>query len=238
MATKTFYISDSVATGDTGPKLVESNSGISAANIGGYDLTGANLSGDGSDNNGRYAMYAYTSGGTNNAIFKQTGAGTSFLGLIGWSTNTGPESQGHDHCRTDVTYNGTFAAGTWTFDIAFTSAGSGGDTIFMYGRCWRSANANGSSATSISSAFNSASFDVTATSPLSFTWSNPSFSLTNEYLFVQFALSVNTDKPLSGTRITHRSSTTVQITTSNFTASGGGSLILDPNAHLRHLLIR
>lgn len=230
MPTKSFYVSDAVASGGTGPKLVESNTGITAADIGGYDLSTASTS------SARYAMFQYLAGGTNNVGFEETGASTSFNGIIGWAANTGPGYKGNDYMRTDVPYTGTFAAGTWSFDMIFTNSGSIG-SLFGYVRLWRSVNANGSSPTSIASPYAAVSSNTGGvTTLISWTWSNSSFSLSNEYLFFQWQLSTNA---ASGTgRMTHRSSTTAQITTSNFTAAGGGGLIIDPNAAFRHMLIR
>lgn len=230
MATKSFYVSNSTATGGTGPKLVESNSGISAADIGGYDLGTANVS------SARYAMFQYLAGGTNNVNFEETGASTGFNGIIGWASNTGPGYKGNDYMRTESAYTGTFAAGTWSFDMIFTNSGSIG-SLFGYVRLWRSTSATGASPTSIASPYAAASSNTGGvTTLISWTWSNSSFSLTNEYLFFQWQLSTNASSG-SG-RMTHRSSTTAQITTSDFTAAGGGSLILPNNNHIRHLLVR
>lgn len=226
MAVKTFYISNSTATGaSSAPALVESNSGISAADIGGYDLSTANI------NSNRYAMFVYQAAGQNNVSFEETGASTGFAGIMGWATNTGPGYKGY--MRTESAYSGTFAAGTWTFDFIFTNSGSIA-SLFASARVWRSSSATGASPTSLGTS-STASLGGVATLA-SFDWSNSAFTLTNEYLFVQFQFSTNAS---SGTgRMTHRSSTTAQITTSNFTPAGGGGLIIDPNAAFRHMLIR
>ena len=86
------------------------------------------------------------------------------------------------------TYNGTFAAGAWIITLTTRCTVTGAQGRLRM-RVWRSANANGTSATELTSGaivgsiinHNATPTDFTST----LTWSPGAITLTNEYLFFQ-----------------------------------------------------
>lgn len=137
-----------------------------------------------------------------------------------------------DCWRSETTLTGTFAAGTWTFNLRIddTQFSSGGSFALDF-RLWRSVNANGSSPTQITSGIvrgasvtdTTELIDLSATTP-----SLGSVTLSNEYLFLQVAVS-NDGTGFVGNPLTLvvRVGTTVsKLTTTDFAASGGSARLL------------
>lgn len=88
--------------------------------------------------------------------------------------------------------SGTFATGTWQMNVWITGSTTNGQ-VRIDVRLFRSANADGSAATEITSAAqvgSTANVQAGVGGPGQASvvrWSQPSFSLTNEYLFIQVA---------------------------------------------------
>lgn len=123
-----------------------------------------------------------------------TERGTSSFGttVIPQGGGASPDTTNGDGLRTTGTYTGNFASGNWTFDCTVIAVSSGGDQDGNIGlRLWRSANADGSSATEITSVRveGGAVTDLTTSTPQTSqaTFNPGAFSLTNEYLFLQLA---------------------------------------------------
>lgn len=89
---------------------------------------------------------------------------------------------------TPATLVGTFASGTWTIAVGLRAGTTANQGRFRM-RVWRSVNADGSSATEVttSTQLGSVSGVTTTTTTVTSTisWSAPSFTVTNEYLFFQ-----------------------------------------------------
>jgi len=93
--------------------------------------------------------------------------------------------------RTDGTLNGQFNAGTWTFYITLITGKNVTGDLTVHARLWKSSNADGSSATALTDWFQITS----VSSPTGETTYNLSgsvdlstLSLSNEYLFVEYAI--------------------------------------------------
>lgn len=120
--------------------------------------------------------------------------GTTALPAAG--PNNTVTASGGDSFRTNSTLNGSYAAGTWSFQItgqASTSAVDG--TIGLRVRVWKSVNADGSSATELTTttlASSAQSAAVGVDGVWTLTWSAPVTTFLREYLFVQFAAYVGT----------------------------------------------
>jgi len=227
MATKTFYLSTNTATGaSSAPQLNESNAGYSADSLGGW------ATGSFTASTPRYSPFAYSSVGSQNN--QTTNSATDYLTS---GSNTGPGAWGNDFFRTESAYTGTFASGTWAININMATDVGGNGTYRIKFRVWRSTSATGASPTLIDTFDNGSDF-TPPQSPLAISWSAPSISLNNEYLFFQAEI-VMQSAPSFGGGVNFRSSTVQTWTTTDFTAGAAAtSLIIDPNAHLRHMLIR
>jgi len=110
--------------------------------------------------------------------------------------NGGPDNTLGDCWRSDL-LNITIPGGQWHVDIPVIAVSSGGDIAgSMFVRLWRSANADGSSATEItagSQVTNNAS-NLTTSTPqiLTKVFTLGDVTLTNEYLFMQIAWAILT----------------------------------------------
>jgi len=98
--------------------------------------------------------------------------------------------------RTDL-LNGSFEAGTWTFDVKLTGAKRNDIQIYVHARLWKSVNPDGSGAVAVSDWVSSPNLlDMEPTEQQatyvsdSFTVSLPEVTLSNEYLFVEFCIQV------------------------------------------------
>lgn len=126
-----------------------------------------------------------------------TGTGTgAFNSQVESSTFSGTNPDGSidtsagDCLRTTSAYTGTFASGNWTVNFCVRSntvvAGQGR----MLCRLFRSANADGSSATEINAGVKTGSTVTMSTSTTqnsTVTFNPGSFSVTNEFIFIQLA---------------------------------------------------
>jgi len=93
--------------------------------------------------------------------------------------------------RTSGTLNGSFASGDWTFYVTIITGKYVCGNYTVYVRLWKSSNADGSSATALTDWLTIATQDSPAadtTYNLSGTVSLSSLSLSNEYLFVEYAI--------------------------------------------------
>jgi hypothetical protein len=137
-----------------------------------------------------------------------------------------------DGFRTASTYNGSFASANWTVQFALigvTQAGAADGHIKF--RLFRSANADGSGATQITSAQQTCGTITnlsTTQATSSLTTFNPGvFSVTNEHLFFQVAWHRSGAGGMSTTDVIFRWGTTATlVTSSTFTAAATPSLLI------------
>jgi hypothetical protein len=91
-------------------------------------------------------------------------------------------------------YTGAFASGTWTLASTLSSAVASGSNVKLEFRLWRSVNADGSSATEITSgAIETNAFTAvdSGNNVVSATFNPGAVSLSGEYLFLQVACRIN-----------------------------------------------
>jgi len=170
MAAKTFYLVNSAGPGTTSGSLQDGGSAPTTATTG----TGWTV-GTGSTN---YARMAYGSKVASGSFATGPYPNTTFTLAASWQSQN--------------TINGSFAAGTWTFNIPVIAVTAGGaQSGAAYVRVWRSANANGSSGTQITTAsvtLSTVTSLSTSTQQISTgTVSMAAATLTNEYLFIEIA---------------------------------------------------
>lgn len=93
--------------------------------------------------------------------------------------------------RTENPLNGTFAAGTWTFDAVCDGEKYANVDIALWARLWKSPNADGSGATALSDWIASATQTIADNqTDVVYSWTAElaELTLTNEYLFVEFCM--------------------------------------------------
>jgi len=179
MATITYYLTDTLASGSAHMALQEGGSAPTTARI----STG------------------WIVGTTAATVYSRMDAQTERANATLTSTvqpNGGPDNTLGDCFRTATTLNGSFAAGNWAFDWKVqgetrVTSTTGGRLRF---RMWRSVNADGSSATEITAATQTstlfAALANSASQAIAKTYDPGAFTLANEYLFIQHALSITT----------------------------------------------
>jgi hypothetical protein len=165
------------------------------------------------------------------SFIDSTSGPTKGTGALG--TNSG------DSFCTPTALSGTFANTAWTFALNMR-AGVAGLNGIMRCRVWKSANADGSSATALTTSTlvtsAAAALSTTADTNLGFTWSPGAITLTNQYLFFQLewkesattAGSSNTDTALF--RINTSTITTPSFTNAYALAANSGTFALTGNA--------
>lgn len=125
-------------------------------------------------------------------------------------------------------YTGTFANTAWTFDWNMR-AGTAGAVGRVRMRVWKSANADGSSATALTTSTlvgSTVTLSTTADTNSSMSWSPGSITLSNEYLFFQ----VEWEETVAGTSASDNvlwRIGTAKITTPDF-STGGGTVVFIP----------
>jgi len=95
--------------------------------------------------------------------------------------------------RSEKPLNGDFDVGDWAFHVTIVTGKYVVGQIDIYGRLWKSANADGSGAVAITDWFSIASISSPSANTVynvSGTVSLAAFSLSNEYLFVEYAIGV------------------------------------------------
>jgi hypothetical protein len=140
---------------------------------------------------------------------------------------------GQDSFRTENTYAGSFAAGTWDVAVPVIAVVAGGaqDGRIKF-RIYRSANADGSSAVEITNGIQSASAVTnlaTATPQTSsvVTASMAAATLTNEYIFLVIAWEITGAGGNNSADVLIREGSGSRVVTPNFTAVVSDSA-LDP----------
>lgn len=180
MATKTFYFKNAAASGSSARSLQDGGS-VTAA------TTGTGWTTENAINVGSYSLMVSGSEAT------RTGPG-SFTGTAQPTTSLAASAA--DCWRSENTLDGTFANTNWSLKFGFraVSLAHSGNLNIRF-RVWKSAAADGSSATELTSAAQASGNFSTATgsdSTVTVTWSpGGTLTLTNEYLFVQCALYVS-----------------------------------------------
>jgi hypothetical protein len=210
MATKTFYIKDATAAGSSHGSLQDGGTAPSASDTGTGWIVGKTGA-----NNTSIMVYdtrrAASTFGTTNEL--------SNLATNNATTNAS--------WRTETPLAGIFDAGTWTFNFVMSPTSfAGTQNGRMNVRVYRSSNANGS-ANAVTSAVTGTNVLVgTATGAMgststdydtTVTWTNPSFKLTNEYLFVVCQWEIIAAGGANGSDVVFRTGASANIVSSNFT---------------------
>src|SRR4030095_3254927 len=112
-------------------------------------------------------------------------------------TASAPTSANDDAFRSENTISGTFANANWTIGLAVRAVTASAQAGRAKVRLWRSANADGSGATQITSALltgpTTAALSTTVTQTSTATFApGATITLTNEYLFAQFEWEITT----------------------------------------------
>lgn len=186
MAVKTFYLTNTVATApgwhgiasETNPAIADTNSRVTVGKIAinqyvlnfmmaGVSLTAQNI----------------TPGASATSIIDARSAPVA-------GTSAATASTTGDSVRTEAPLTGDFPAGNWTITWAIRSNSTSTWQGRVRTRVWRSANADGSGATLLSSstilgASTGSMINATTIYTSSATWAAPAISLNNEYLFFQ-----------------------------------------------------
>lgn len=235
MAVKTFYLTDNLATspgwygilqvGGTPPtaastfaRSVQAKLAVNSFAQG--QIAGVNPSGSTSTTNTSTTSFIDgTSGPT---------AGTG---------NTAPSTVSHDGWRTDSTLNGTFASGNWVIAVG-VRANLSTPTGRFRARVWRSVNTDGSSPTEITTSTQNgtvasiSSTTVTVTSTI--TWAAPSFTVTNEYIFIQIEFQEQTSAGSTNSAgFNCRTGTETTVTTTDLSTADGSYLRRFARIYLR-----
>jgi hypothetical protein len=237
MAAKTYYLLGTAT--DTNYPVTGANSWWGRLQEGGTAPTAAN------------SAYGYAPGKLAVSNFARsrlgatgTSATTSASSFIdstsGPTAGTGAAgtTSGDSFC-TPTALSGTFANTAWTFALNMR-AGVAGLNGIMRCRVWKSANADGSSATALTASTlvtsAAAALSTSADTNLGFTWSPGAITLTNQYLFFQLewkesattAGSSNTDTALF--RINTSTITTPSFTNAYALAANSGTFALTGRA--------
>src|SRR5262245_50968144 len=188
------------------------------------------------------AGWTHAQGSTNTAAFDaQTEvAATAFTGTThpDGSINTGAGAG--DCLRSANKYTGTFDAGNWTvnFSVIGVTVGAQNATGRIRCRLFRSANADGSGATEITSAAQDGGTinNWGTSSPLvsTATFNPGSFSVADEYLFVELAWQRTQAGVMAGTDaimyLGNAAANGTRVVSPNFTASGTPTNVAAPIA--------
>jgi hypothetical protein len=203
MAAKTFYHLNALASGSNHMNMQDGGSAPTAATTGTGWVVGTVAA-----NN-----YSLMNSQTEKA---STGFGTTAM------PNAAPENVGGDCWRTPNPLTGTFANANWTINtsvIAVTRAGSTQDGNVRV-RVWKSPNADGSSATELTSAtlVGGTVTNLTTTAQSSnITWSpGGAITLNNEYLFFQYAWMISGVGGFSNCDVDFRIGSLSVVTTSDW----------------------
>lgn len=136
-------------------------------------------------------------------------------------------------------YTGTFANTAWTMDWNLR-AGTAGAIGKVRCRVWKSANAAGTSATSLTASTLEGAIVTTSTTAdtdSSMSWSPGSITLSNEYLFFQQEWQETTVGTATSSNALYRIGPAL-VTTPDFSAgSAAASLVWNPNP-FQHMIIR
>jgi hypothetical protein len=168
-----------------------------------------------------------STGSTNRSEFRpQTERASSTFDATTYPDGSLDTSNG-DGFRTTNTYTGTFDSGNWVFHFCVRSNTNTGCSGKVHVRIFRSTNANGSSATEITSGDNAGttvtSLASSVTQDSSVTVNPGSVTLTNEYLFFQVAWERTGGGGMTSSdidmRVGNASSNGTRVVTPNFTGS-------------------
>src|SRR6478736_682274 len=174
MAVKTLYLKDAVASGSNFGSLQDGGTAPTAASM----VTGWIVAK--TANTVPYSRLKYAT-----KQIASTFNATDQLGTAAMPTNTLA-----DAFRSENALTGDFASGSWSFAIkvrATTASAQNGAVVI---RVWASTSATGASGnreltTAIQTGTTAITPSVTTDSSTTVTWSAPSITLNNEYLFVQ-----------------------------------------------------
>jgi hypothetical protein len=144
----------------------------------------------------------------------------------------------HGDClRTENIYRGQFAAGTWTltFGLRANIVDANQPSFLLRFRVFRSTDPGGLNATEITTATVATGLvldNTTSSQSSTGSWSNPAFSLNNEYLFIELAGETQNFQAASNTLTwILQQGITYTVVTSNFTVDPAP--LLTQQAHLR-----
>ena len=167
---------------------------------------------------------------TNYALQAYNSVVTTFTGTA--EPSAAPNTT--DSWRSESPLTGGFAAGNWTIALSvIASVANASGTGVIRVRIWKSANADGSSATELTTSTVSTSpwgnLTTATAQNLTATVSIPQTNFVNEYLFIQTAIQIDTASASSTAEVRFRiDGTNSRITTSSFSqAINGDQIYLD-----------
>lgn len=206
MGTRLLYFIDSAATGSSHGSLQVGGSAPATATTATEWIVNKNA-------NPNYALMVYN----NNVASWTTTAQPSTSPTTNdcFRTNTGGVAN-------DGKLTGTFTSGNWTVSIPVIAVTSGGDQDGrMRVRIWRSANANGSSATEMTNGATQLSIVTNLAVGTAQTTSGSvpvtqNLTLSGEYIFVQLAWEITGAGGANGRDVLIRVGSTSSVTTTNF----------------------
>lgn len=205
MPAKTFYVKNATASGSNFGSLQDGGTLTTATTGTGWTV-------------GTTAATAYS------PIVYATKQAAGTFGAVALPSGA-PSSAAADAWRTETPLTGTFSTGTWTFAasvIAVAAAASGAGKLRV--RLWKDTSATGATASEITTSTVTTgqwtNLLTSASQNLSGTQSISSFTLSNEYLFVQMACQIDTaSASASGDVVVRVDTTNSRIVTPSFTAA-------------------
>lgn len=207
MAVKAFYVKGTLASGvgATGPFSLQDGGSTSS-----FPLTTQ-----------RFIPGTFTSG---YATMQTSAPASTFTSTVQPASPLGTE----DSFRSESPISGVFVAGLWSFAVHAISVNANyNGTGKVRFRLWKSANANGASATEITTSVAEGTvgnLTTAASSPTSFSSTFPTVAFSNQYLFLQVGFQI-----VSATGNTANSDVAIitgnsAIQTSNFLPSYAGTV--------------
>lgn len=217
MATRVCYLIDSAAAGSSHGSLQIGGSAPATATTATEWIVNKNAA-------PRYALMVY---GNNVASWSTTALPDTAPTVDDcFRTNTGGGAN-------DGKLTGTFTSGNWTVSVPVIAVTSGGDQDGRIRvRVWRSANANGSSATEMTNGATQLSIVTNLTTGAAQTSSGSvavtqNLTLTDEYVFVQLAWEITGAGGANGRDVLIRVGSTSSVTTTNFAETLNKTLSTD-----------
>lgn len=219
MAAKNFYIKDAFAPGSQHASLADGVDAAITAVGGGSNQAKWNLTTAGAN---KYSEFSYTD-----------------FNLSGWTNTALPNAAPTttDCFRSENKYNGVIASGDWTVNFNLDSD-FGSQVVLASVRLWRGSAKDGSNAVELTAGhvdLNTASIVNGTAASSSGTINLAAKTFTNEYLFVQMALRLNSGT-VSGVHVYINtgsiSGSTSKITTPSFTGGTSYESTISDTCHI------
>lgn len=179
--------------------------------------------------------------GASNSTSTTRNTTTSFIdGSTGPTKGTGTTSVTAGDSFIAGPFTGTFANTAWTFAWKFR-ASTAGAIGKARTKVWKSANADGSSATELTTSTlvtaSAVTLSTTADVDAGFTWSPGTITLSNEYLFFQMEWQETTAGTSNGSDVLWRVGTALVTTPDLGAGAAAASLVWKPQP-FQHMIIR